>query len=246
MPWTTPSVVNSGSPEFPGLILAVCWIHTLFGLDFADRPVRAAELEVAGLERRPNRFFLALHVLEPLNEFAFGQGRFSFQEANLLASRALACAQICPRIMIERDTSCTSMKAVHDSHTDDCRRSGEPTQAVRGASLSEILELGIRELCARGEVGYVGIRDVMEKLASLPAPQEGVVPASGGALQDRIDSLLEKIEPVTCPHRRAARVGPVSVRGASGAAGEDQCREKAQGIGEVSQTCSRGPATVGS
>src|SRR5690242_18664978 len=60
------------------------------------------------------------------------------------------------------------------------------------AQLSEILELGIRELRARGEVGYIGLRDVMEKLAALPAPEEVLAFRPAPPLQERIDSLLER------------------------------------------------------
>ena len=60
------------------------------------------------------------------------------------------------------------------------------------AQLSEILELGIREWRARSEVGYAGVRDVMEKLAALPAPDEVLALRPAPPLQDRIDELLEK------------------------------------------------------
>jgi hypothetical protein len=60
------------------------------------------------------------------------------------------------------------------------------------AELSEILKLGIQEWRARGEAGYSGIRDVMERLAALPAPQEVLALRPAAPLQERIDSLLEK------------------------------------------------------
>ncbi|HEY3966196.1 MAG TPA: hypothetical protein VGM05_16675 [Planctomycetaceae bacterium] len=60
------------------------------------------------------------------------------------------------------------------------------------AELTEILKLGIREWRARSEAGYSGIRDVMERLAALPAPQEVLALRPATPLQERIDSLLEK------------------------------------------------------
>ena len=60
------------------------------------------------------------------------------------------------------------------------------------AQLSEILELGIREWRARGEMGYNGISAVMEKLAALPAPEEVLALRPAPPLQERIDALLEK------------------------------------------------------
>ena len=60
------------------------------------------------------------------------------------------------------------------------------------SEFSEILKLGIREWRARGEEGYAGVTDVLEKLASLPAPEEvlGLRPAP--ILQERLDTMLEK------------------------------------------------------
>ena len=58
--------------------------------------------------------------------------------------------------------------------------------------LSEILELGIREWQARGETGYNGMSSVLEKLASLPAPDEILALRPAPSLQERLDALLEK------------------------------------------------------
>jgi hypothetical protein len=60
------------------------------------------------------------------------------------------------------------------------------------AQLSEILELGIREWRARGEVGYNGMSGVLEKLASLPTPEEVLALRPTPPLQERLDTLLEK------------------------------------------------------
>ena len=58
--------------------------------------------------------------------------------------------------------------------------------------LPEILELGIREWCARGEDGYNGVRDVLESLAALPTPEEVLALRPSSVLQQRLDALLEK------------------------------------------------------
>ena len=55
-----------------------------------------------------------------------------------------------------------------------------------------ILELGIREWCARSEAGYTGVYDVLEKLATLPSPEEVMALRPTQPLQERIDALLEK------------------------------------------------------
>jgi hypothetical protein len=60
------------------------------------------------------------------------------------------------------------------------------------AELSEILRLGIREWRARGENGYAGLSDVIEKLASLPAPQDVLALRPAPVVLDRLETLLEK------------------------------------------------------
>jgi hypothetical protein len=60
------------------------------------------------------------------------------------------------------------------------------------AQFPEILELGIREWCARGEPGYSGVSDVMETLAALPTPEEVLALRPTRPLQERLDALLEK------------------------------------------------------
>ncbi len=58
--------------------------------------------------------------------------------------------------------------------------------------LPRILDLGVREWSARGEAGFSGLADVLEKLAALPTPEEVLAIRPGPALQGRIDELLEK------------------------------------------------------
>ena len=58
--------------------------------------------------------------------------------------------------------------------------------------IPEILKLGIREWHARAEKGYTGITDVLEKLASLPTPEEVLALRPTPILQERLDALLEK------------------------------------------------------
>ena len=58
--------------------------------------------------------------------------------------------------------------------------------------LPQILELGIRAWHARREVGFAGMADVLETLASLPPPEEVLALRPSAALQERIDDLLDK------------------------------------------------------
>jgi len=57
--------------------------------------------------------------------------------------------------------------------------------------LSDILELGLREWQARGESGYSGLNDVLEKLASLPTPEEVLALRPAPRFQERLNELLE-------------------------------------------------------
>lgn len=59
-------------------------------------------------------------------------------------------------------------------------------------SLTEIIELGIREWKARTEPGYNGISQVFETLAALPTPEEVLALRPAPPLQERIEVLLEK------------------------------------------------------
>ena len=58
--------------------------------------------------------------------------------------------------------------------------------------LPQILELGIRELEASRKGTYAGLAALLEKLASLPTPEEVLALRASPALQDRVDELLEK------------------------------------------------------
>lgn len=60
------------------------------------------------------------------------------------------------------------------------------------AQLTEILELGIREWQARGEPGYSGVHNVLEKLAALPGPEEILALRPTAPMQERLEALLEK------------------------------------------------------
>ncbi len=60
------------------------------------------------------------------------------------------------------------------------------------AQFPEIVALGLRELRARSEAGYHGVRGVLERLAGLPTPEEVLALRPAPALQERIDALLEK------------------------------------------------------
>jgi hypothetical protein len=57
--------------------------------------------------------------------------------------------------------------------------------------LPEIIELGLREWLS-GPPEYAGLRDVLETLARLPAPDEVLALRPAAALQDRIGQLLDK------------------------------------------------------
>ena len=58
--------------------------------------------------------------------------------------------------------------------------------------MAHILELGIREWSAQQEPGFSGVRDVLEILANLPAPEEVMALRPSSSLQARVSELLEK------------------------------------------------------
>lgn len=58
--------------------------------------------------------------------------------------------------------------------------------------LPHILELGLRELDATEQSGFVGAAEIMELLAGLPAPQEILALRPSESLQARVSALLEK------------------------------------------------------
>ena len=55
--------------------------------------------------------------------------------------------------------------------------------------LPQILELGLRELDASTQSGFSGAADVLEFLASLPAPEEIITLRPSTALQTQISIL---------------------------------------------------------
>ena len=58
--------------------------------------------------------------------------------------------------------------------------------------LPRILELGLREISAGAQPGFVGAAQIMEFLASLPTPAETLALRHSDALQARVNALLEK------------------------------------------------------
>lgn len=58
--------------------------------------------------------------------------------------------------------------------------------------LPQILELGLRELNAITQVGFSGIAEVLEFLASLPSPEDIIALRPSETLQAQITMLLEK------------------------------------------------------
>lgn len=64
----------------------------------------------------------------------------------------------------------------------------EPYQA----DVNAILQLGIRQWQSRDEPGFSGLHDVLEKLVTLPDPQEILKLRPSPSLQRRIEELLEK------------------------------------------------------
>lgn len=58
--------------------------------------------------------------------------------------------------------------------------------------LPRLLELGLREASALSQPGFRGLADVLETLASLPAPEEILALRPSPAFQGRIGELLEK------------------------------------------------------
>jgi hypothetical protein len=58
--------------------------------------------------------------------------------------------------------------------------------------LPQILELGLRELNAVTQVGFSGLTEVVEFLASLPTPEAIIALRPSETLQTQIATLLEK------------------------------------------------------
>jgi len=64
-------------------------------------------------------------------------------------------------------------------------------QSHRG-KLSQIFELGLRELKASSSIGYKNVADVLEFFASLPAPGDILALRPSTEMQEKINELLEK------------------------------------------------------
>ncbi len=62
----------------------------------------------------------------------------------------------------------------------------------RAAEIPQILELGLREVEAQGQLQFDGAADVLDFLAGLPSPDEVLALRPSPELQVRIDALLEK------------------------------------------------------
>lgn len=58
--------------------------------------------------------------------------------------------------------------------------------------LSQVIELGLRELNASSQNGFNGIAEVLEFLATLPTPEEIIALRPSKTLQNQISNLLEK------------------------------------------------------
>lgn len=58
--------------------------------------------------------------------------------------------------------------------------------------LPQILELGLRELDAANQIGYVGAAEVLEFLAALPTPEEIIALRPSDILQSQVRVLLAK------------------------------------------------------
>ena len=58
--------------------------------------------------------------------------------------------------------------------------------------LPDILEMGLRQWQAAGQTGFQGAAEILELLATLPAPEEVLGLEPSAALQARVQTLLEK------------------------------------------------------
>jgi hypothetical protein len=65
-------------------------------------------------------------------------------------------------------------------------------RSLKAEQLPLALELGIRKIKGDEEFELTGLRDVLEKLAALPTPQEVLALRPSRALERRLSSLLEK------------------------------------------------------
>jgi len=60
------------------------------------------------------------------------------------------------------------------------------------SQLVEIVEIGLREVCSRGQPGYSSVNEILEMLAELPAPRDVLALRPSELLQNRLDELSEK------------------------------------------------------
>lgn len=60
------------------------------------------------------------------------------------------------------------------------------------SDVNAILKLGIRQWQDREEPGYAGIDDILQKLATLPSPEEVLAFRPSPGFQNRMDELMEK------------------------------------------------------
>ena len=82
----------------------------------------------------------------------------------------------------------TQMSAITVHVTEDLAQRLEG----RHERLPEILELGLRELNAETQRGFVGAAEVLEFLAGLPSPQETLALHPSGPFERRVRELLAK------------------------------------------------------
>ena len=60
------------------------------------------------------------------------------------------------------------------------------------SQFEEIVEIGLREVCSRGQPGYSSVEGILEKLAELPSPLDVLALRPSESLQHRLDELSEK------------------------------------------------------
>ncbi len=58
--------------------------------------------------------------------------------------------------------------------------------------IPRILEMGLREVNASSQAGFKGLAEVLEVLASLPAPEDVLALRPAPVLEERVQTLLEK------------------------------------------------------
>lgn len=64
--------------------------------------------------------------------------------------------------------------------------------ALHEHQISQILEMGLREINASSQDGFKGVAEVLEALAALPTPDEVLALRPAPALEERVRQLLEK------------------------------------------------------